>query len=201
MAATVNQLHDVDPSSAFEGLVAAGLFPAGETWWFAWCEAELRIPQSLADRQSPFAPHWDHVQVFSPLAELRCVRAGRKKIVLLLIEDENQQKVEMPGIAIEATPYPHVRDGTHILLGERMRVFEDGLAREVRGKAGIPRRLDYLSDQDQPSFACVVGVKTYYDAQSQLAIVRYARLVPQNNWRDYPVPLLSEAESLIESQR
>jgi hypothetical protein len=185
MAATVNQLHDVDPSSAFEGLFAAGLFPAGETWWFAWCEAELRIPQSLADRQSPFAPHWDHVQVFSPLAELRCVRAGRKKIVLLLIEDENQQKVEMPGIAIEATPYPHVRDGTHILLGERMR---------------IPRRLDYLSDQDQPSFACV-GVKTYYDAQSQLAIVRYARLVPQNNWRDYPVPLLSEAESLIESQR
>ena len=157
------------PSELVALLRERGVFPDGETWWFAWNGLEIKLPGILRELSELDRP-WDVVRVFSPRAELRLARRGRTRGCWLLTEQEPVESV--PGVEIVSRAEFVVEDGHRILWGQKLRL-PDG---ETRGEVMFPRKLNYELDNDDLNKAWVADVKLYYDNAHRLQAVRYARL-------------------------
>lgn len=161
------------PSRVVEALHGKGLFPEGETWWFAWREEEIRLPGVLTDLQ-PLDGEWDTLRVFSPRAELRWGQRGKKRGCWLLLE-ENPDRVlgELSEAWIRAIASCRVQLSHRILWGRRMTIPGN---RETRGEILFPRPLSYDVPDDDPRQALVADVVLYFDPEGRLQTARYVRL-------------------------
>lgn len=153
-------------------LQQVGLLPTTASWWFGWHELAIQLPGRLQDLQA-VPTSWDVVHLFSPQIELRWLRRGDRRQVVLLTEQT------LPATLTTWQPLPG-QDGytaqrtTRILWGNQMNL----LGETVRGAIQFPRRLDYdLADEvGKRDQAVMAEVWAYYDDEARLQTVRYARL-------------------------
>lgn len=161
------------PSEVVAALRERGLFPDGETWWFAWRKEEIRLPGLLTDL-APLDEGWDALRVFSPRAELRWGRRGREWGCWLLLEESLEKALgdlnETWVIARASCPV----GGSHRILWGRRMAMPGG--RTTRGEILFPRELAYSVPGDDPGRALVADVVLYFDAEGRLQTARYARL-------------------------
>jgi hypothetical protein len=152
-------------------LQRARWLPEGQSWWFGWCEQDIRLPQ-LLDDSAALPVDWDELRVFSSQAELRRLRRGNRWLNLLLCEHEDWAR-DVEGWAL-ACSYPEVVGSHRILWGKALRLPGG----EVRGEVRFPRRLAYgvSAGPDQPKLAVVADVQHYLDGEARLRTFRYGRL-------------------------
>ena len=170
------QWHGSDPPDLVRiggELQQAGLLPTAASWWFGWHELAIQLPGRLRDLQAVPAT-WDVIHLFSPSIEVRWLRRGDQRQVVLLTEQTLSATLTawqpLPGQGGYAA-----RPTTRILWGNRL----DLLGEAVRGVIQFPRRLDYdLPDETEKlDQAIMAEVWAYYDDEARLQTVRYARLL------------------------
>ncbi len=128
------------------------------------------------------------LQIFSPQVELRCVRQGRSRRGLLLME-----AALPPELATWGTPeFCQVMPGLRLLWGSWLRLPEG----DRRGVVAFPRPLDYGIAENETSLsnALIADVYLYHDAEARLRTVRYlwlrhmppgddaGRIAPYDEW-------------------
>lgn len=140
-------------------------------WWYGWQELELDIPQRLSDA-GRLPTDRDMLVVFGPQCELRQVRRGRGRQVLLLHE-QPELPAALTNIAARMEQY-HCRPSLHILEGGPLQLPEG----PAWGNVALPRPLNYdLADGTAPTDHVVVAdVVAYYDDEARLRTLRYSRL-------------------------
>ncbi len=158
-------------SDTLNSLRGIGWLPEEQSWWFAWNELQILLPQRLGDLAA-LPTDWDELRVFSAQAELRQVRQGRGWQRLLLTETR-QLPPGISGWQPFGTHY-RVEPSLHILWGRRLRVAGG----EKRGEVLFPRPLEYdVAGETAPyDQALVADVFLYYDAEARLQAARYVRL-------------------------
>lgn len=160
------------PAETLGVLRQVGWLPEGQSWWCAWNELEILLPQRLGD-PAALSTDWDELRVFSPQAEFRQVRRGTGWRCALLAETP-ALPAALSGWQPLGTPY-RVVSGLRVLWGRRLRLSGG----ETRGEVLFPRRLDYDVAGESPPYdqkALVADVRMYYDAEARLQAVRYAGL-------------------------
>jgi len=146
--------------------------PENETWWCAWNELEILLPQRLGD-PAALPTDWDELRVFSGQVEFRQVRQGRGWRRALLAETDRLPS-RLSGWQALDPPY-WVVPSLRILWGRRLRTS----AGEQRGEVLFPRSLAYDLAGEVPPYdqrAVVADVQLYYDAEARLRTTRYAGL-------------------------
>lgn len=149
----------------------ANWLPEEQSWWFAWHELEIMLPQRLGDLAA-LPADWDELRVFSAQVELRQVRQGRSWRCSLLTETADLPSA-LVGWAMFGVAYRAV-SGTRVLWGRRLRISGG----EKRGEVLFPRPLEYDVAGETTSYdqALVADVWAYYDSEARLQTVRYAGL-------------------------
>ncbi|MDW8318511.1 MAG: hypothetical protein RMN53_11810 [Anaerolineae bacterium] len=172
-------------AEALKALQAAGLLPADQSWWFAWREPDILLPQRLGD-PAALPDDWDELRVFSPPVEFRQTRQGLGWRRLLLAEAETLAAGLTGWQRLE--PSYRVTDGQRVLWGRRLRLAGG----ERRGEVRFPRPLDYDVAGEAPPYerALVADVRLYYDAEARLHTARYTglRLVRAGTLQVQPLP-------------
>lgn len=160
--------------------------PEDETWWCAWNELEILLPQRLGN-PAALPIEWDELRIFSAQVELRQVRQGRGWRRVLLAET-NRLPSRLSGWRALDPPY-QVVPSLRILWGRRLRTPGG----EKRGEVLFPRSLEYDLAGEVPPYdqkAVVADVRMYYDAEVRLQTVRYAGLkhLPPGTVEVRPLP-------------
>lgn len=152
-------------------LRTAGLLPADQSWWFAWREPDILLPQRLGD-PTALPTDWDELRVFSPQVEFRQTRQGQSWRRLLLSERDDLPAGLNGWQRLE--PAYRVTKGKRVLWGRRLRLPGG----ERRGEVRFPRPLDYDVVGEGPPYqqALVANVWLYHDAEARLHTARYASL-------------------------
>lgn len=158
-------------AEALKALQAAGLLPADRSWWFAWREPDILLPQRLGD-PAALPEDWDELRVFSPQVEFRQTRQGPGWRRLLLTETATLPAGLTGWQRLE--PAYQATEGRRVLWGRRLRLAGG----ERRGEVRFPRPLDYDVAGEAPPYqqALVADVRLYYDAEARLQTARYAGL-------------------------
>lgn len=168
-------------AEVYRWMAERGAFPEGKTFWFAWCEEEIRLPDSLDNAENAGDPRWDVVRIFSPLVELRRERRGSGYLTIVVTEDEKlieALKGAPNKFAIQEKPkiFPLTETGKRLLAGQRLDIGSktpEGVKPDtVRGVVAFPRELVYgvKASLDE---ALVAEVVLYYDKEARLQYVRY----------------------------
>lgn len=152
-------------------LQQTGWLPKEQSWWYAWSELEILLPQRLSDPVA-LPADWDELRVFSAQAEFRQVRHGRGWRQVLLAETADVPAA-LSGWTLLGAPY-RVASSLRILWGRRLRMPGG----EKRGEVLFPRPLEYdLAGEAAPyDQAVAADVRLYYDAEARLQTTRYAGL-------------------------
>jgi hypothetical protein len=179
------------PASLVKTLQEAGLFPEGETWWFAWNATEIRLP-GILDDPADVEGAWETVRVFSSRAELRFGRWGGKSGCWLLLEEDPQEALkDVPGLEVLSEVTPLVENGVRVFWGKKLH-RPDGTP--FRGEVIFPRVLNYSLPDENLEEAWVADVMLYYDDEHRLQTVRYARLRQERPGAMRVKPLVSPKE-------
>lgn len=149
-----------------------GWLPAAQSWWFGWCELEMRLP-GLLTSVAELPTTWEVVHLFSPRLELRWFRRAQRYQALLLTEGE----VPWAGADWKAAGVFGVEPARRILVGEQWQIGEQ----TVRGSLQFPRQLQYhvageAAMNGEKSQALMAGVLEYYDEEQRLVTVRYTKI-------------------------
>ena len=158
-------------AEALNALQQTGWLPQAQSWWYAWNELEILLPQRLGDLAA-LPADWDELRVFSAQAEFRQVRQGRDRRQVLLAETDDLPAA-LSGWTLLGAPC-QVTSSLRILWGRRLRMPGG----EKRGEVLFPRPLEYdLAGEAAPyDQAVVADVRLYYDAEARLRTARYAGL-------------------------
>ena len=169
-----------------------GWLPAAQTWWFGWCELEMRLPSCLTS-VAELPTTWEVVHIFSPRLELRWFRRAQRYQALLLTETELSLGTAQWKSAGSYQVVPTQR----ILAGEEWQIGKQ----TVRGSLQFPRQLQYnVADEAKSENVAdeaksegtkgqilMADVLEYYDDEQRLVTVRYSRI-----WRQSSVVAKSE---------
>ncbi|MDZ7373985.1 MAG: hypothetical protein ONB23_08425 [candidate division KSB1 bacterium] len=158
-------------------LKEAGLFPSGESWWFAWNAVELVLP-SVWDGPTDVRGEWAHFRLFSPKAELR-LSVRMAWLSASLLTEQFPPAPTWSSLCVGEPEDFEVRPSRRVLLGKRMTMADS----EVRGEVWLPRPLTY-GIPDQLDKAMTVHVLEYR-REAAWAATRYCRLefVAPGSWR------------------
>ena len=141
-----------------------------ESWWFAWCELDIALPQQLRD-PAALPDDWDALHLFSPHVEMRQIRqgAGWRRVLLT----ENPLPPALVGWTASGGVYS-VKASLRILWGGRLRTPGG----DARGVVMFPRALEYgvAGEAEQYDKALVADVWLYHDAEARLFTERYGQL-------------------------
>ena len=190
------------PPERVTELVAAlqeiGLFPEGDTWWFAWDALDIVLP-SLLTPGANVDGDWDVLRVFAERAELRVGRRAGGRGYWLLLEEKPETTLGHlydTWVESKSTGYS-VEEGSHVLAGVRLRL-PDG---EKRGEIIYPRPLNYGIDDNDLEKALVAGVRAYYDDTYRLITVRYVGIELKQPGSFEPGPFPSPKEAVAMAVR
>jgi len=166
-------------SLAYDALGARGLFPEGGTFWFAWCETDIRLPRPFSPEL--FLPHWEEVRLFSKQAELRGVRGAAGEEVRLLTEDNSLEKelIAEAGGFVPLASHFKVEPGRRLLVGKAGKITRVANGRAARRSetvvAAFPLPLDYGTELGERQ-VWEAEVRYYTDSMGRLRLVRYCTL-------------------------
>ncbi len=174
---TAPLVHPLAP--VYEALRHQGLFIPDQTWWFAWCETDIRLPRPF--NQEVLDPRWEVVRLFSEVAELRGRRLGERYDVWLLTESEEgvtKLKAGLEGFTVTDSRFK-AEPGRRILAGEMVEVgvWENGrvMVKPKMVVVAYPRPLDY-GVEFSPGHGLEAEVQCYFDATGRLRLVRYCAI-------------------------